>query len=1307
MNPFESKEFANDALDEWQREALGAAQKRRARRDRRGSEQLLTRGSNGVPLVLQRADEVLPLSRASKTLGARASQSRSSLASYGIQALEPEHPRKFCWIMPHKLATRQCFTCAQYDPAGTGFYCEAAFIKAHPWHRAPHNWVYIVQKPLPLPLPKLTKKQATATAAFDLLSTLQRQRQLLQVPSAVQYSEREHAAAKCDELLMRSLAGLEVVRDDIKRRQNISAIIIQSMYRTRAAWNRFKARFKYVWNYVHEEDGLYYADRVTGLTRWVRPLCAGREVTINPFPPILWTDIEPETAAHMIQCAWRTHEAFGIAHKLCKQRIRVLKDAATGQKYYFDQVTGLSSWNRPLFLGTKKPSKKRTKSGKKTRRLTERQKVSTRRRSVRSSRKRRVRLGRRAQDLTPGQAASKITAWLRACYEREFMVWPRAQRVYEKVYDPDSDSYFYYNRRLDTSMWEKPVLFGNRDVPIGRTERTARTGRTVRGGPRTGRRAQDLTVDQAALKITSFFRLVQAKMRVLRMVAVTWEQVWDDEYGAFYYYNKQTDEAVWDKPLVLAQLNLALLREDDVEEAEGLQTARPSQARPSRRASKLTELSAAVKLQTFARVVLARIQLKQLASITFDKVRDEQYGEAYYFNTVTGESQWTKPSIFWAWDLPDGHTAEAAYLAMLLRPRPGHRAQDLTDTQAATKIQSLYRMRRDWLRVVVMGQLQYQEVWDEENEAYYYFHGPSEYSTWVKPAFFGTQPVGLPAGDNAAEGAAHAAENVSETSTHSVRAPSRTHTARPAELASTRLAERQAVQARPRTAPGGPAGASAARITADLMTPAYAATRIQSAWRAKCGRARARARARSVYSMHEDPASGITFYFNALTGESTWEPPAFLHRIFKSDHMLLPTARAGQAERATAPPSRPGSSKPGQATARSWLAPYSEGMTNLPSSRLSCLQAMRTGSQTSRSGITEQFLKPKRPSSRPPSSPSALSRARRVVAAAAGEPAAESSFAMELRPESLRSSPQLSRPASASTTWSDMTSRSAAPPMSERAGRMGSLIDEDAVQLPYRRMEVIHKRQLRMFALHTEKRLAANVDEMWAQHGPAVWEVLVQYYPEAQQYREAAKLSEGRALDLLKQAVRERSNESIGRNLRPNEIETDPNKYNPFLEHEHAAKAQGKRLLKLTAVHMNRPAGRPGFSIAADVRESPRQTGAGSQAGMVEAAMAAVPAGVVAGRRAGAAPRTGQLKSAVPKARQDEMMSAAREFFAKMSARSAEARSARSGGSVHGSARFGQAAAAPADTQRSAGASTPRPDERKARAGRTHSHRQI
>ncbi len=31
-------------------------------------------------------------------------------------------------------------------------------------------------------------------------------------------------------------------------------------------------------------------------------------------------------------------------------------------------------------------------------------------------------------------------------------------QVWEKVYDPDKEGYYYYNRKTDTATWDKPKL---------------------------------------------------------------------------------------------------------------------------------------------------------------------------------------------------------------------------------------------------------------------------------------------------------------------------------------------------------------------------------------------------------------------------------------------------------------------------------------------------------------------------------------------------------------------------------------------------------------------------------------------------------------------------------------------------------------------------------------------------------------------------------------------------------------------------------------------------------------------------------
>ena len=95
---------------------------------------ILTRDTAGVPKVFKQTYQVLPPSSGAAAAGGpRRGSTAGSLATHGIRPLEEHDEPKRCWVDPRQVATRQCFSCAKFDPHGTGYYCEESFITAHPW----------------------------------------------------------------------------------------------------------------------------------------------------------------------------------------------------------------------------------------------------------------------------------------------------------------------------------------------------------------------------------------------------------------------------------------------------------------------------------------------------------------------------------------------------------------------------------------------------------------------------------------------------------------------------------------------------------------------------------------------------------------------------------------------------------------------------------------------------------------------------------------------------------------------------------------------------------------------------------------------------------------------------------------------------------------------------------------------------------------------------------------------------------------------------------------------------------------------
>ncbi|GMH46426.1 hypothetical protein TrRE_jg4031 [Triparma retinervis] len=99
----------------------------------------------------------------------------------------------------------------------------------------------------------------------------------------------------------------------------------------------------------------------------------------------------------------------------------------------------------------------------------------------------------------------------------------------EKIWDPRTKSFYYYNVRLDKSRWEPPVFF-----KFARKEIT-KVSPTYSG-------------KQAILMMQTLLRRRLARKKVRSILKDHVDKVYDEQTNSFYYYNRLLKTTSWDKP---------------------------------------------------------------------------------------------------------------------------------------------------------------------------------------------------------------------------------------------------------------------------------------------------------------------------------------------------------------------------------------------------------------------------------------------------------------------------------------------------------------------------------------------------------------------------------------------------------------------------------------------------------------------------------------------------------------------------------------------------------------------------------------
>ena len=183
-----------------------------------------------------------------------------------------------------------------------------------------------------------------------------------------------------------------------------------------------------------------------------------------------------------------------------------------------------------------------------------------------------------------------------------------------------SRRYYYFNTKTGASAWTKPAFAREEDIftPRARAAAEMKEQKREEGTLKT---ASTMTEDEAAKTIQGLWKTRKARKYLRLLIASLYEKVYDESSGTFYYYNTKTGESMWEKPKSMG--------------TEDLQTTPRSKAMAAQRSLMVTDV------QGYEQAATAVVTVGDWEQ------HDDEAGNKYYYNTVTGASTYDAPPEMW------------------------------------------------------------------------------------------------------------------------------------------------------------------------------------------------------------------------------------------------------------------------------------------------------------------------------------------------------------------------------------------------------------------------------------------------------------------------------------------------------------------------------------------------------------------------------------------------------------------------------------------------------------------------------------
>jgi hypothetical protein len=401
----------------------------------------------------------------------------------------------------------------------------------------------------PTPTTRLTSKQQTLKSkqninfehAFDRIST-------------VQGTLRE---------LMDDIQSELAVKSALSREEALQRI--QRMWKLRKARKQLKALVREAFaSFVDQTTGrTYYYNARTKAVQWSKPKALGSDDLSPPAPVIerpretkprsqrTFTSREEQeqSATKAIQGMARSHAARKQMRRLISSVYVKIWDVSSQRFYYHNTKTREVKWVKPRWVSDADllTPRSRYKSvlaidGATTDVAYSSDSIS---------------MKQRDRPMTQAEAASMVQRMYRrrAGFRRLLEL---CRGVYERIYDPEQQTYYYHNVRTKETMWEKPPLLRGCEADVFTPRTRLRRLQSLLLDTSRSSKSCAWTEEQAAVRLQGLFRARRARRQLAEAVEQRYKRALDPETGKFYFVNVKTMEVSWEPPALAIRSKAAL-----------------------------------------------------------------------------------------------------------------------------------------------------------------------------------------------------------------------------------------------------------------------------------------------------------------------------------------------------------------------------------------------------------------------------------------------------------------------------------------------------------------------------------------------------------------------------------------------------------------------------------------------------------------------------------------------------------------------------------------------------------------------------